>query len=138
MNFLPPFLRTMLRSGLTVPQPRFIRQPTGELFYLEDFGDSDHRGYRKWEYRYLGDHLKLQRWRPDTCRCVVIQCWDQTTPRKYMKVVCSKIERLCGRHEYLRGKGLPVIYAAILETNKRRDKFIRRPRADWSSFNDVV
>lgn len=62
--------------------------------------------------------MKFQRWRPDTCDCVIIQTYDETLPQPIITV--SKIEKACSFHAPLMPNE-QAVYNAIVERNQRKN-----------------
>lgn len=62
--------------------------------------------------------MKVTRWSPDTCGCVVEYEWDDTVPAKNRVRKFKACVRKCPRHAHLDDE---AVYNAITEENSRKN-----------------
>lgn len=64
--------------------------------------------------------IHTNRWRPDTCECVIEYQWDDSLPEKERTHKVVKIANACEKHKKIKGKQKQ--YEAITEDNIAKNK----------------
>jgi len=62
--------------------------------------------------------LKLTRWSPDTCGCVVVYQWDSVVPQESRVHAFHHVERVCPSHATLTGA---AAYQSCVEENRTKN-----------------
>ena len=63
--------------------------------------------------------MKVTRWSPDTCDCIVEYEWDEKIPLEDRTLALSAIKRKCPAHASLSDE---AVYAAVSEENPRKNR----------------
>lgn len=64
--------------------------------------------------------LKVTRWSPDTCSCIIDYQWDDTLPNDQITLTPVNIVQRCTAHESLQDTN--SVYDAVNEENPRKNK----------------